>query len=113
MNDDTLSYAAQYKYLGLVLTEHLDYAVTTKIVAQSANRALGLLIAKSKAFGGLKHEPFTKLYESDVVPIISYGAAIWATHSYSCINAVQHGAARYFLNVGRNTPNAAVSGDIG
>ena len=113
VNDDTLAYAAQYKYLGLVLTEQLDYTVTAKIVAQSARRALGLLIAKSKACCGLLHEPFTKLYESVVVPIITYGAAIWATHSYSCINAIQHRAARYFLNVGRYTPNAAVSGDIG
>ena len=56
VNDDTFAYAAQYKYLGLVLTEHLDYAVTAKIVAQSANRAMGFLIAKSKAFGGLQYE---------------------------------------------------------
>ena len=33
-------------YLGLTLTEHLDYNVTAKIVAQSASRALGFLIAK-------------------------------------------------------------------
>ena len=113
VNDDSLGYVSQYKYLGLVLTEHLDYAVTAKIVAQSANRALGLLIAKSKAFGGLQCEPYTKLYDTIVVPIILYGAAIWATQSYACINAVQHRAARYFLNVGRYTPNAAVNGDIG
>ena len=113
VNDDSLGYVSQYKYLGLVLTEHLDYAVTAKIVAQSANRALGLLIAKSKAFSGLQYEPYTKLYDAIVVPIISYGAAIWATQSYACINAVQHRAARYFLNVGRYTPNAAVNGDIG
>ena len=46
-------------------------------------------------------------------PVISYGAAIWATQSYNCINAVQNRAARYFLNVGRYTPNVAVTGDIG
>ena len=46
-------------------------------------------------------------------PIISYGAAIWSTQSFKCINAVQNRAARYFLNVGRYTSNAAVTGDIG
>ena len=79
MIDYNLAHAAQYKYLGLVLTEHLDYVVTAKLVAQSANKALGLLNAKSKAFGGLQYEPFTKIYESVFVPIISYGAAICAT----------------------------------
>ena len=32
---------------------------------------------------------------------------------FSCINAVQTRAERYFINVGRYTPNAAVHGDSG
>ena len=39
VNDNSLPYVSQYKYLGLVLLEHLDYAVTAKIVAQSVNRS--------------------------------------------------------------------------
>ena len=35
-----------YTYLGVLLTEHLDFKLTAKFVAQSASRALGLLIAK-------------------------------------------------------------------
>ena len=112
-NDETIEYASHYKYLGLVLSEHLDYALTAKVVSQSANRALGLLIAKTKAFGGLQYDAFTKLYKSMVFPVISYGSAIWCTQSFKCINSVQNRAARYFLNVGRYTPNAAVAGDIG
>ena len=42
----------QYKYLGLILHEHLDYSITAKAVAQSASKALGLLIAKAKAYIG-------------------------------------------------------------
>ena len=63
-NDETVEYAFNYKYLGLVLSEHLDYALTAKVVSQSANRALGLLIAKTKACCGLQYDAFTKLYES-------------------------------------------------
>jgi hypothetical protein len=33
--------------------------------------------------------------------------------SYSCINAIQLWACRFFLGVGRYTPNAAVMGDMG
>ena len=46
-------------------------------------------------------------------PVISYCAAIWSTQSLKCINAFQNRAARYFLNFGSDTPNAAVCGDIG
>ena len=98
VNDEVISYAKQYKYPSLVLTEHLDYSITAKIVAQSANWALVLLIAKSNALGGFQYAPFTKLSKSVVCPIISYGAAIWSTQSYNCINAVQNRAASYFLS---------------
>jgi len=96
-----------------MLTDTLDYNVTAKHVAQSATRALGLIIAKFKALGGMPYEVFSKLYEACVWPTISYGAAIWGTREFSCINAVQHRAARFFLGVGKYTPNAAVNGDIG
>lgn len=41
----------QYKFLGLKLSEHLDFHIMAKAVAHSASRALGLLIANAKAFG--------------------------------------------------------------
>ena len=51
--NDTISYVDNYTYLGVILTEHLDFDYMAKKVAQSASRALGLLIAKAKLFGGL------------------------------------------------------------
>ena len=42
VKDENILYTMQYQYLGIVLSEHLDYAITAKNVAQSANRALGL-----------------------------------------------------------------------
>ena len=41
--ESTLDITQQYKYLGVILQEHLDYGLTAKAVAQSASRALGLL----------------------------------------------------------------------
>ncbi len=46
-------------------------------------------------------------------PVITYGAAIWGLQDYSCINAVQHRAGRFYLGVGRYTPTDAVLGDLG
>lgn len=111
--EDTISVVEKYKYLGLVLNEYLDYDFTASVVAKSAGRALGLLIAKFKAYGGMHYDCFTKLYHSLVQPVIDYGAAIWGTKSYSCINAVQHRACRFYMGVGKYTPNTAVIGDMG
>ena len=111
--DAQLTVVEKYTYLGLILTEFLDYNVTAKVVAQSASRALGLLIAKSKCLGGLPFHVFSKLYDSMVWPVIAYGAAIWGDKSFACINAVQYRAMRFFLGTGKYTSNAAVSGDMG
>ena len=104
---------SQYKYLGLILSEHLDYNITAKMVANAAGRALGLLIAKSRAHGGMPYNCFSKLYSCLVQSIIDYGAAIWGTRDFSCIQAIQNRACRYYLGVGKFTPSAAVQGDMG
>lgn len=87
----------KYVYLGITLTESLNYDVTAKVVAQSAGRALGLLIAKYRSIGGMPYDVFTKLFETLVWPVISYGASIWGFKSYTCINAVQNRALRFYL----------------
>ena len=45
-NKNELECVTEYRYLGLVLLEFLDYSVTAKYVSKSATRALGLLISK-------------------------------------------------------------------
>ncbi len=61
---EIINVSDKYKQLGLVLTEHLDYDKTASIVANSAGRALGLLIAKFNAYGGLPYDCYKKLYDS-------------------------------------------------
>ena len=48
-----------------------------------------------------------------MLSIITYGSAIWGFKEYNCINNVHNRARRYFLGVGKYTPNAAVHGDMG
>lgn len=113
VGETVLEIQSNYVYLGLMFTEHLDFNMMAKHVSKSANRALGLVISKYKALGGLPFNTFSKLYESIVDSTINYGAAIWGGKRFSCIEAVQHRAIRFFMGVGRYTPNAAVTGDSG
>ncbi len=84
-----------------------------KLVAKSANRALGLLIVKYKAFGGMSHDVFSNLYDSLVAPVIEYAAAIWGHKECSCISTVQNRGSRFYLGVCKFIPNSAVQGDMG
>jgi len=102
-----------YKYLGLLLNEHLDMQKIAQAISKSAHRALGVLIAKHKAFGGMPHAVFTKLYDNLVAPVIEYAAALWGVREYSCIGTVQNRACRFFMGCSKFTPNTAVRGEMG
>ena len=108
-----LETVSQYIYLGILLTEHLDYNKMAKHVAKAANRALGLVIAKSKSMGGLPFGSFIRLFDSMVWSVVSYGAAVWGSKQFACVNSILLRAARYYMGVGKYTPNSAVYGDTG
>ena len=56
----------------IILNEFLDFNLTAKIVATSANKALGLVMAKCKPIGGVSYDVFKKVFDSLVSPIIEY-----------------------------------------
>ena len=111
--DDTVEVVDKYKYLGLILTEYLDYKFMADTVAKSASRALGFLIYKSKSIGGVPFRCFTKLYDALVMSVIYYGSSIWGGKEFSSISSVHNRAGRYYLGLGRCTPNAALQGELG
>ncbi len=111
--DTVLEIVDCYNYLGILLTEHLDYNRMARAAASSASRSLGLLISKYKRIGGMQHKTFTKLYDSMVWSVMDYGAGIWGAYNMTCIEAVHNRAMRFFLGVRKYTPNAAVCGDMG
>jgi hypothetical protein len=87
--DETIDYCDKYKYFGLVLDEFLDFNVTASYVIRSANRAIGLLIAKFKVLGGMPYNVYTKLFDSMVWSFVAYGVAVWGTQICSCTDAIQ------------------------
>lgn len=111
--DHQIETCDKYRYLGLVLTEHLDYTVTAKNVAQAAHRAVGSLIAKAQAHGGFPYKIFSKLYNAVVQPILHYGSHVWRDKCHRNVVAAQNCALRFFLGVRKRTPIAAMQGYMG
>ncbi len=62
--EQNINVVSQYKYLRLILNEHLDYALMANMIAKSAGSAIGLLIAKCKASGGMPYDVYTKLFSA-------------------------------------------------
>ncbi len=72
-------------------------------------RALGLVIARCKAHGGVPFSVFTQFYDILIQPIINYEATIWSHKEFSCISAVQHRASRFYLGLGKYAPNTPIT----
>lgn len=111
--DVDIDITTKYKYLGLWFNEHMDLSVMAKALADSAGRALGVLIAKYKAIRGMPLPCFRTLYDGMVSPILEYGSAIWGLKEFSFINAVHNRACRLFLRVRRHSPNLAIQAELG
>ena len=63
--------------------------------------------------GGVSYNCYIKLFDSLVWPVINYGAVIWGTRSYPCIDTVFNRVCRFFMGVGQQAPVAAIQGGMG
>ena len=108
-----LVYAKSYKYLGLILDEHMNFKEGTQVLSDSAGRALGSVLNKVKACKDLGYYTYTQLYQSCVCPVSDYASGVWGFPENDSCNTVQNRAIRSFLGVHKLTPILAISGDMG
>ena len=70
-----LTYASTYKYLGLILDEHMNFKEGTQVLSDSAGRALGAVLNKVKACKDLGYHTFTQLLSILCMPC--FRLCIW------------------------------------
>jgi len=109
----TLEIVDEYKYLGLVLNEHLNYNITCDILSRSAGRAFGSCINKFKSLKNMEFRTYTKIYNTCIVPVINYGSEIWGFKDYAVCNNLFMKVMKFFLGVNKYTPNVGVQGELG
>ena len=102
-----------YKYLGVMFDEYLTFDINATVLAGAATRALGAIRSKFKDLKQCGFKTFNTLFNSGVLTISDYSAAIWATKCFPKIEQVSYKAARYFLGVHRFAPVDALLGDMG
>ena len=108
-----LEKVSQYKYLGVMLDEHLKFNACVKMFAESSGRALGGIISKFRNLKNVGYHTFSKMYDAGVKPICEYAAAVWGFHTATDIENIQNRAMRYFLGVHKFAPNAAIIAEMG
>ena len=89
----------QYKYLGVILHEHVDFGVTAEVLAGAGGRALGSILHKYKQIKGLGYYTYSKLYQSCVCPVLDYASEIWGYKGYDKIDRIQNRPIRAYLYI--------------
>ncbi len=113
INDQPLECVSEYKYLGILIDEFMDFSKTAELLASSAGRALGGVINKVKVNKDLGFNSYTTLIDNCVIPILLYGSAVWGLKNYKVCEDVLLRACRFYSGVHRLTPIPAMQGDFG
>ena len=111
-NMQPVQYCKSYKYLGASFNEHLEYTFTTGCLADSAGRALGLIVTKMIKNQGFPFNVYSILYESCVSSISDYaGEVVGYTQSEQSVK-LQARAIRAYLGLPKNSCNVGVLSEV-
>ena len=113
LGNHTVEKCSEYKYLGVFFDEFLEFKKSYEVLTASGQRALGALIAKFKTMNEMGYKTYSKLFNTNVVPIIDYGAEIWGYTTNPMAENVQRKAMRIFLGVHKYAANDFLNGDMG
>ena len=101
-----------YKYLGIYFSTRLSFVAACRDLASRGKKALLCIMRKLRLLENDSLDLLLKLFDSQVQPIVLYGAELWgldkaATHCES----VHLYALKKFLGVEMRTPNDLVYGE--
>ena len=80
-----------YRYLGVILDEHLSFLPNAEALSAASSRALGLIRYKLKFLKECRSTTFARLFISYVCPISDYGAGVWGTTSFGYLSKYSDG----------------------
>ncbi|MEW8546755.1 MAG: reverse transcriptase family protein, partial [Candidatus Thiodiazotropha sp.] len=104
---------SSYKYMGLLFTPKLSWTKAKEELAAQAKRALFTLYNVQNKLGSFSHVEAFKLFDTMIVPILTYAAEIWGYEYSTPIEKVHDRFCSNFLKLPRYTFAALSRGDVG
>ena len=109
-----LSVVNCYKYLGVYLTTKLSFSRTLDDLAAKAKKGVITILQSLWSLGDHSPQVFFKLFDCQVLPILTYGAEIWGLSvNLESLERVHLFALKRFLGVHPRTPRHLLYGDTG
>ena len=106
--EERIEVVNKYKYLGYTLTTKLSVDLA---LSEQAGKAKGRIVNIFRALyrlGSIDLSIFFKLFDSQVKPILLYGAEIWGIKQRDIVEKVQLFACKKLLGVSAKTPNSFI-----
>ena len=106
--EERLEVVNKYKYLGYTLTTKLSVDIA---LSEYAGKAKGRIVSIFRALyrlGRIDLGVFFKLFDSQVKPLLLYGAEVWGMTKRDVIEKVHLFACKKLLGVSAKTPNAFI-----
>jgi len=112
LNNEIIEIVDKFTYLGIKLNYNGSLNDAVKTLNEQALKAYNHLLS---IFSRVKLDVKTKLllFDSLVVPIITYGCEVWGIYKNSEVDKIHLKFCKYILGVRQQTSNAAVLGELG
>ncbi len=108
MNQD-MEYVADYKYLGCWINEFGNNNCTVEALTSATSRSYGRIIGIFRQLGDMGYGSFMTLYNTYILPIANYAAAVWGFRDYPAPRVLQNKISHFYLGVHWYAPVPATS----
>ena len=112
--ENVMTVVNQYKYLGIYLSTRLTVSHVLNDMAQRAKKGVVGIFKLLRYLGERSPSIFFKLFDTQIQPMLSYGAEVWGLEAdHTPIERIHLFAVKTFLNTSIRTPNVMVYGETG
>ena len=112
--ENVMTVVNQYKYLGIYLSTRLTFSHGLNDMAQRAKKGGVGIFKLLSSLGERSPSIFFKLFDTQIQPMLNYGAEVWGLEAHHTpIERIHFFAINIFLNTSIRTPNVMVYGETG
>ena len=111
LHNNEIPYVTNFKFLGVILDRRLSMARHIKYIGVKCNSRLNLFRCITGATYGADRETLIRLYRSLVLPIIEYGAVVYAggvPSALKSLETIQNSFIRISIGAMKTSPIAAL-----
>ena len=112
IGQEMLEVVSDFTYLGLKLNYNNKLTVAQKDLYDRATRAMFALLKKSQIHN-LPLDLVLDLFDSMVLPVLTYGCEIWGFEINECVCKLQLKFYKFLLRLRQSTPSMMVLGEVG